>query len=208
MSIKLGFELESFICDGAGNPVLVPNGLPFDECGWLVEVRSEPHTEVYKAIALFEAEIEKVRAQVRQTEFHLHQVPIYPVSRALKVQAGRQFKKGRIHYRNLYGHETHRHSTKFQTASIHVTFSNEHQTEHVAQNGLIIRRTESRFFDYARAIITLDEAFKAEIKAAKRNPGFYEVKSNGWVEYRSLPNDISIPKLGRVLTDLLPKMYQ
>lgn len=78
--MKYGFELEFFcekvdptwdgtlkegMTDSPMVPCLVPAGLPYDECGWLVEVRSEPHADLRCAIALLQAEVEKVTEQAK-----------------------------------------------------------------------------------------------------------------------------------------------
>ena len=54
-------------------------------------------------------------------------------------------------------------------------------------------------FDFVQIIRKLDEAFKGEIKAAKRLPGFYEIKPDRRVEYRSLPNDVDLGKIIKTL---------
>lgn len=212
--MKIGFELELFCQKVVGDgvePCLVPAGLPYDECGWLVEVRSEPHTEVRKAIALFKSDITDIFEKAKRYGVQLAQVPLMEVPRDLKVQAARRFSKGKIKYRNVYGYETHRNKTSLQTASIHVSFTNQQEViyntfnERPGDNTL--HRTERKFVypgfvDHARIIVGLDRAFATEIRAAKRNPGFYEVKPDGRIEYRSLPNDIDLGKLQMVLEEV------
>lgn len=193
--ITYGFELELFITKKTGEPVLVPSPIPYDECGWLAEVRSEPHADIDKAIALFQVEIERVRSMIAKADLCAVQVPSMEIPRKLKVSAARLYSKGQIHYRNLYGHETHKNSTKFQTASIHVSVMN--QREHYIDGKL--SHKYPAFVDHAALIVGMDHAFKQEIAKAKRNPGFYEVKADGRIEYRSLPNDVSLAKLADVL---------
>ena len=210
--MKFGFELELFcreplVGDGVGevvggNYVLVPNGLPYDECGWLVEIRSEPHTDIRKAIALLQAEFDSVKEQAIDKGIILEQIPLAEIPRDLKVQAARKHGKGLINYRNIYGYETHKNSTRFQTASVHVSFTDERTFHYENKDGRNREFHYPGFVDHAKLIVGLDKAFVAEIKAAKRNPGFYEIKGDGRIEYRSLPNNIDLNKLREVLVEL------
>lgn len=217
--MKFGFELELFCrtpIEGevGGKYCLVPPGLPYDECGWLVEVRSEPHYDLRKAIALLEAETIAVTEQAAKKSIILVRQPLAEIPRDLKVQAARQHTKGLIRYRNIYGHETHRCRTNLATASLHISFTNEREKVFRYTNrtieGKYIKEasvTESfkynGFIDHAKIIVGLDKAFAADIRAAQRNPGFYEVKDDGRIEYRSLPNDVDLNKVREVLTELI-----
>jgi hypothetical protein len=206
--MKYGFELEAFIFHGRESvPCLVPNGLPYDECGWLVEIRSEPNEDITNALYLLRAETEKVEAKANALGYTLVYKPLLEVPRDLKVQASRKHGKGLINYRNIYGFETHRNSTKLQTASLHVSVTNKRTFNYdtVSEKGVVHRNNlfpYREFIDHAKLISTLDREFKKEILDAKRNPGFYEVKCDGRIEYRSLPNTVSLQKLGRVLKEI------
>lgn len=236
--MKIGFELELFCTKpdpkhlaldttGPENyiPCLVPNGLPYDECGWLVEVRSEPHSDIGKAIALFDAEINAVYRKASRLGVTLLREPLLEVPRELKVAAARKYTKGKIAYQNIYGYETHRCSTKFATAALHISVTNT-QEQKVMVKGYLARQSAgwldrlifgsvvatntekvikySGFIDHAKLIGRLDLAFKDEIREAKRNPGFYEVKSDGRIEYRSLPNNVDLGKLQTELEKIFP----
>jgi hypothetical protein len=48
-------------------------------------------------------------------------------------------------------------------------------------------------------IMSFDNTFKDEIRKSGRNPGFYEVKGDGRIEYRSLPNNVDMGKVEMVL---------
>lgn len=58
-------------------------------------------------------------------------------------------------------------------------------------------------FDYITIFKKLDEAFAEEIKEAKRLPGFYEIKSDGRIEYRSLPSNVSLFKVIDVINSII-----
>ena len=221
--MKIGFEVEAF-CMKNNQLSLVPDELPHDECGWLVEVRSEPHTDIEKAFALLKVELRQVKKKAQRLGYKLSYVPLMEVTRTLRVAAAREFGKGLIEYRNVYGHQTHRCSTKFGTASLHISFTNEKKFHYYSNEndndnenfkGRLLswlgvlnpwRSQQFKyqgFIDYARIVVGLDRAFKAEIAAARRNPGFYEVKGDGRIEYRSLPNNVNLDKLEIELSRLL-----
>lgn len=62
------------------------------------------------------------------------------------------------------------------------------------------------FVDHAMLVGRLDSAFKAEIRAARRNPGFYERKGDGRIEYRSLPNNVDLEKVREVLGSIYQEL--
>lgn len=201
--VKFGFELEAFCLDSSGAVSLVPSGIPFDECGWLCEIRSEPHVAIYKAIHLLIAEQKKVEIDALKAGVNLHYTPLLEIPRPLKVQAARRFGKGLIAYKNIYGYETHRNSTRFQTASLHVSVTNQAEWHYTDQKDRPQVHRYAGFVDHARLISLFDRRFKTEIAAAKRNPGFYEIKPDGRIEYRSLPNNVDLFKVAEVLEEFL-----
>jgi hypothetical protein len=195
MAIKFGFELEAFVLKNE-KPVLVPCGLPYDECGWLVEIRSEPHHSVREAIHLLLACKERVERTAEKLGVSLSYTPLLEIPRNLKVSAARLHGKGLLRYQNLYGFQTHKNPTKLQTASLHISVTNQREFHHF--NKAKEKQDVfcySGFVDHAKLIVQLDRAFKAEISAAKRNPGFYEIKQDGRIEYRSLPNNVDLEKV-------------
>lgn len=198
--IKYGFELEAFCLDFLGKPILVPSGLPLDECGWLVEVRSEPHADLGKAMCLLNYEVEQVKKQAIAKAVALEFNPTRDIPRDLKVQARRIHSKGMLKYRNLYGFENHR--TKLATASLHISVSNQFEVTRYTSKGEAFKTFETKFLDHARLIAYLDRAFKQEIREAGRNPGFYEVKPDNRIEYRSLPNNVDLGKVQSELAKL------
>lgn len=202
--LKLGFELEAFILKD-GLPTLVPTSLPMDECGWLVEIRSDPHTSVRKAIALLNVERAIVEERTQKfPELTLAFLPTFDVPRDVKVKALRRTGKDILRYRNLYGHENHR--TKLSTASLHVSFTNEQTFFYTDMKGVNKEHKYPGFIDHAKIIMAFDKAFKDEIRAAGRNPGFYETKPDGRIEYRSLPNNVDLQKLQDTLSSILREL--
>ena len=235
--LKIGFELELFCRTfeedgGGGEYCLVPDGLPYDECGWLVEVRSEPHHDLDKAIALLEAELLIVARAAWKAGVVLVREPLIEIPRELRVAAARIHDKGRISYQNIYGHQTHRCSPRFATAALHISLTNSHcfqyfKPEYTKSAGTVqgsmfgwakfnlptpkIAMKEAEFgypgfVDHALLIGFLDKYFKTEIRAARRNPGFYERKADGRIEYRSLPNNVDLEKVRDVIGSIYKEL--
>ena len=200
MHLKLGIEHERF-CFKDGKVAVVPNGLPADSCGWLVEARGNPFIDVAEAIYSVKCANFKIDKQLPEG-YELQNIPLAVVDKKIKISANRVYAKGLVAFQNYYGFETHRYAAKESCAGIHISFTNpttvkwEHEKE-------TFERIVNQLFDYTIIFTSLDRAFKDEIRKAKRNPGFYEIKSNGRIEYRSLPNDISYDKLYDVLTKVL-----
>jgi hypothetical protein len=197
--IKYGFELEGFILRD-GKPCLVPVGIPMDECGWLVEIRGEPHYRPDLAMALLLAEKKAVESKI--AGFEILWEPLLEVPRDIKVAAARRSGKGILKYKNVYGYETHRNSTRLATASLHVSVTNERTHCYTDKDNRERTFTYQGTVDHAKLIVGMDKAFAGEIKAAKRNPGFYELKDDGRIEYRSLPNNVDMDKVVSVLRGL------
>jgi hypothetical protein len=185
--ITFGLEREKF-CLIDGEVALVPYPLPHDNCGWLVEARGNPFSSPREAVFSLLAEEDRIKSLLDQTKVSLSAEPVMTVGKSLRVAAQRKYSKGTIDYQNLYGHDKHRKRMSEALASTQITIRST-QTIYAATNTqkeVIV----GQVFDFPQVIRYLDKRFKAEIKAAKRNPGFYELKTQGMVEYRSLPNTI------------------
>lgn len=208
--MKIGLEKEFFLVDGEDNLNLLTGDLgvlPHDDCGWLVEARGKPFYKITEAVFSLKADcyeirhILKKRINVAEELFFLVDTPIMPVTRSVKVEASRHFAKGLTKYGNLYGFQYHRNNQSEATAGLHISFTSPqcsgcsdcHKMGH-SYNGN---------FDWPAIFTGLDKAFAEEIKAAKRRPGFYEIKHDGRVEYRSLPSNVDLYKLIEVLTELI-----
>ncbi len=204
---KFGFEREYFCRRSDGEITLVPSHAPHDECGWLFEVRSRPSHDVLEAIHLLNVEDVRLSRILKNCSrvtpegtFTWEPVlaPVMPISRKLRDLARRRFKKDLVTERNLYGHTCHRNRMTEGIAAFHVNITA--PLTHT-KNGVTV--PFNSMWDFVPFIKKMDEAFADEIKAAKRRPGFYDVHHDGRVEYRSLPNDICVEKLERVLKDIL-----
>ena len=212
--MKVGLEKEFFLIKNGKPQSLATDTLhnfghlPCDECGWLVEARGKPHNSIVEAVFSLKADIYQIEKRVEKIpaehidgvaySYTLNDEPVMKVDRATKLQCARRFAKGTIKYQNLYGHECHRNALSEATAGVHVSFTVERI--YTSNNNTY---TYNVNFDWPQIFIKLDKAFADEIKAAKRRPGFYEIKHDGRVEYRSLPSKVDLDKLIDVLGPLM-----
>jgi hypothetical protein len=212
MSIKIGLEKEMFLLDKDKKPVVIPEGLPFDECGLLLEARGKPSTDIYEAVYSLMAEEKRIRdlVKLKYPELIVSDSTVYSVDRKTKVSANRTYAKGVLSYRNIYGFEHHKNNLKEVTAGIHISFTNEHEMtwftseeigDHYRNNEH--KQTFNLNFDWLQVFLQLDTLFKKEITDAKRNMGFYEIKGDGRIEYRSLPSNVSMDKIISALNTIL-----
>lgn len=187
--ITIGLEQEFFLCNG-DQLVVVPQFIPHDECGWLVEARSRPFDSLVEAVYSLQASVHDIKQQLSCTAV-LSPEPVMKVSKEVRVEASRKYSKGLTRYQNLYGHIRHRFAGNEAGAGIHITFANilsyMDNKHHQHKAGIN--------FDWPRLFRLLDVEFAQEIKDTKRRPGFYELKHDGKVEYRSLPSNVPYDKL-------------
>ena len=203
--LKWGLEKEFFLLDQENKPQVINHewSLPFDECGWLVESRSNPFHNIIDAVFSLKAEIykieqtlAKVNESLKTTVLRLDDTPVYKVDRKARVTAARSYGKPPIKYQNFYGHDHHKNAITEATAGVHISVTNPNTISQ--KDGSIY--TYCSNFDWPQIFLTLDREFKEEIKAAKRQPGFYEMKQDGRVEYRSLPSNVDLDKVIKVLS--------
>lgn len=188
--MKFGLEVEFFLLDKLGTPMLVPSGVPKDDCGWLVEARGEPANSIYKAVGSVVAETAQIKALLAKdfNDVLLDlKTPWRKLDQALLKAARRANSKGPVKYQNLYGHKDPAIGN-VQTAGTHISFTNPRTYFDDSKQ----TQEYYAFWDYRPLFEALDHRFLNEIRAARRRPGFYEVKSDGRIEYRSLPNMIDL----------------
>ena len=174
----------------------VPCGLPYDDSGMLVEARGKPFRSPVDAVYSLMASVHELRHMTKAT---LVTLPYAKVTKEQKFAVRRSFSKGTNNYQNLYGYEYHKTRQNEHTSGIHISFTN--PAFSTAKDGT--RMEYNAMFDFPQLFRKLDMEFKDEIKASKRNPGFYEIKSDGRVEYRSLPSNVSLGKIIDVLNKIV-----
>lgn len=189
---RIGLELEEFCTDAEGNIILVPknSNIPHDGCGWLIEYRGEACSHIIDAVYSLRAAEFKASALLQKAGVKGVREPVMKPSKDIRLAARRRFIKNIVAFNNLYGHKSHRNNMSEAVAAVHVSITMSEEAKYGRTN---------KIWDFADFVRHMDKAFAEEIKAAKRRPGFYEIKSDGRFEYRSLPNNVDQHKLMTVI---------
>lgn len=207
--MKIGLEKELWLIGTDGKPFIIPSSIPHDDCGLLVEARSKPCDDVTEAVYSLMADETRIRNQVATQRAlpnnplngaMLNDSPIQKIDRRTEIEVQRNYVKGAIRWQNIYGIRLPSNRRGTMTAAIHVSFTNPTITE---RNG-----TVNKMFDFVTLFRGLDIAFAEEIKTAGRKPGFYEIKDDGRIEYRSLPANVPFETLIKKLTLVLSKPWE
>lgn len=206
--LKIGLEKEYWCKDASGNVCEVPKGVPYDSCGYLAEARGMPFASVEQAVFSLKAEEYRIGRMVENAGLLICDNPIEKLSRSFLLKNARTHAKGIVSFQNYLGHENHklRYNQGERGAGVHVTFSNEKVYRSAYHTKDEVELSYYQNFDWVSIFRKLDVAFKDEIKLAKRLPGFYEVKGNGLVEYRSLPSNVDLMKLIDVLNGIIKNL--
>lgn len=210
--LKFGFEREFFVRKGRANPPgIVPKGVPHD-MRLLAEARGKPYTsaseaayslahEVYRLQQLLAGKLQSEVPKGWRLDLKSDVAHIPP---NVVLNARRTESKGPVHEGNLYGHLAHAQPEGEWTAGLHISITREQTlrstkcsatcncgNQSISYNGV---------FDFAAFVRIMDEEFAEEIRNAQRNPGFYEIKPDGRVEYRSLPQSLDALKVAEFIT--------
>lgn len=197
---EVGIKREYFLLDSAGNiiePALF--GFPFDEFGFLVEVRTLPHIkteplvdELYDLIAAHQAQAEKLGLKLHLA--HRMRIPKNLINYLKKKYAWDYLKDttANIHAGVEVSHATGidqwSSGEVFGTAGLHVHFSRKRIFIQDLHFPPIIHRVQ---LPIGKIVKAMDSKFKGTIFLANRISGEYEIKPYGF-EYRSLPADVNI----------------
>jgi len=181
--LKIGLEKEFFVQDKFGNIAIVPDGVSHDDCGWLAEARGKPSSDITEAVFSLMADIHRLRESLAAKNHFFLDRDVVKMPRELRIKAQRKYAKGKIHYENLYGYEHHRNTMAECVAGLHISFTNEKM--YIGKDDK--HHTYNALFDYVKLFKRIDNIYLPIIKEAKRRPGFYEIKPDGRIEYRSLP---------------------
>ena len=203
--MRIGLEKELWLLGTDGKPLIIPPSIPHDDCGLLVEARGKACGDVTEAVYSLMADEARIRQQVAiQADLPnnplrhvtLDDSPIQRIDRRTEIEVQRNYAKGTIRWQNIYGIRLPSNRRGTMTAAIHVSFTYPMTTE---PNGV----TVNKMFDFVTLFRGLDIVFADEIRAAGRKPGFYEIKDDGRIEYRSLPANVSCETLIKKLTLVL-----
>ena len=210
--LKFGFEREYFVTkeDPAyeHTVVLPPKDMPKD--GVLAEARGEPFQDPIDAAYSLLAEQHRMYDRLPKPypgwnredgpregvdSLTLNAVPVLKVPRELRIESARTHQKGLVHYQNLYGHKRHRNKQSEMTAGLHVSVTRELRVARSKYRYTVV----NQMFDFAQFVRIMDEEYAELIKSTSRRPGFYEIKSDGRVEYRSLPTSVDVVKVAEFI---------
>jgi hypothetical protein len=206
--MKYGLEKELFILKNNVIQMVPKNSeLPFDESGVLIEARGKPSDNIIEAVYNLKAEEYRITKIANNLEFITSDIPIMQVTRDFKREVRRNYTKGLISFQNMYNYKDNRHSQNEITAAVHISFTNPKSrivNLYIGKDSAPISEKIiwNEYFDFIKYVKALDKAFKEEIKQSKRNPGFYEVKPDGRVEYRSLPSNVNLNKIIEVIQEI------
>lgn len=199
--LKIGLEQEFFVLGSTGILIMCPKSIPHDSCGLLAEARGEPHTDACQAVYSVLAAKASLEREAKKQNLQLHHSDLEKIPTHVRLAAQRYYDKGRVHHVNLYNHLKHKNLQSEQTAGIHISFTN--PRDHYMEQK---KFTYNAIFNFVPIIQKFDRAFADEIKAAKRRPGFYEIKPDGRIEYRSLPATANMNKIIDILIDIQNKL--
>lgn len=202
--LRFGFEVEYFITgpEADGAPLVVPVGIPND-AGLLAEARGKPHRDPIDAAYSLLAEQHRIDMALDAKGFFTLPTDVAVVSPETRINARRRgHTKGPVHYQNIHGYERHPVDADEMTAGLHVSVTREQSIRLPCnQRDCAGDAAHSWYgmFDYATMIRLFDEQYADEIAEAKRHPGFYEIKRDGRVEYRSLPNTVDVVEVAEFI---------
>jgi hypothetical protein len=213
---KYGFECEYWVSTTEdATPILVPASIPADECGYLAEVRGEPHTDALMAAYMMLAEEDRLRYKAANFVAGkcalVKTNPTRQLTLAFKQDALRRHGKNAhpIERGNIYGKD-YNPKDSLSRAGLHVHFSNVQDITwtanlHACKECGYVKQDKfqqgvPQQQDIAKIVRVLDMAFAEAIKVAKRLPGFYELKPHGF-EYRSLPASVDPITVARVIIE-------
>lgn len=202
--MKYGLEQEFFVKDAGGVLVgALPAALTPDECGFLAEARGQAFPTIREAVFSVMADAHRLECEASKLELQLVCEPNADMPFKALMESRRSHSKGVISFQNLYGYEAHKQRNR-KTAGIHISFTCHRTHSCYYAAGDRYERDEFEYqpnWDWVQLFRHLDIQFKDEIKEAKRNPGFYELKPDGRIEYRSLPNNVDLKKVIKVIED-------
>lgn len=210
---EVGIEREYFLVDAMGN-IVEPKlfGFPFDEFGFLVEIRTLPYTkteplmkELNDLIAAHEAQAKKLGLRLHLA--HRMKLPSSFVKHLKKKYAWDYLTDTTA---NIHKGVENSHATGIDqwsdkkiiwgTAGLHVHFSRKRIIQQCLRSP-IIKRVQ---LPIEKIVLAMDANFQGVISSSKRNFGEYEIKPYGF-EYRSLPADIPVLAAIEVAFSLLKK---
>lgn len=200
-----GFEQEFFVKKvGTDEFIVAPDSIPHDDCGYLVEARAEHHKNPFAARHMLTAAVDQIRPAVAKAGAELVLADTIDLPKEFLRTTLRRFGKNPA--KAFFSHGGSYKASR-PRAGLHIHFGTESRElyrRHIGDDDKPIYTRENvsaEQFNIPRIIWIMDQAFKEEIRAAKRVLGEYELKPWGF-EYRSLPATINLDKVATVLNQI------
>lgn len=184
---EIGIEQEFFLMKG--KQVIEPWlwGFPFDEFGFLVEIRTRPHTTAGSLLNELNRLWLAHKAQASSLGFKLRAFHRYPLSKDFVRYLAKKYHHDALldTTANIYAGTVGSHATGLAetkthyigTAGIHVHFSRKTEDGRRVQLPIV------------KIVNNMDIAFVKVVRRANRKLGEFEIKAHGF-EYRSLPTNV------------------
>lgn len=196
--LTIGFECEFFLLDNKKNLIVPDMIYPTDQFPLLVEARSEPSNNLHTAFLSLTTQIQLLTLQARSRKEKLHVSNWEPKSEKILKEVLKKYseynKKDEENYSNVNQLAISKKNEEFYSAGIHISLKKE-ATYKFGYNNDEKKWTTHEYkhavmFDFLPFFQSFDEIFDGYIKNSERTPGFYSVKNDGRVEYRSLPTTL------------------
>jgi hypothetical protein len=184
---KIGIEREYWLIDNRTDEVVEPAlyGFPYDEFGFLVEIRTEPQTTPEALLKDFQTRFIELEEKAYKLNMHFENLHKRIVDEKFINRLSIKY-----HYNtlldltaNIYEGTSGSHATGldsgYGTAGLHIHFS---------RYTIDGKRVQLSIVKIVKA---MDKRFERIIFLAGRNLGEFEIKVHGF-EYRSLPADITL----------------
>jgi len=189
MRDEVGLEREYFLLDKRTGQIVEPQlyGFPFDEFGFLIEVRTKPHTTP-RGLLRELRELENAhRLQAESLGLEIRMVHKMKLSKPFLIYLHRKHGYDSLPdlTANIHPGIFQSHATGIEevwgTAGLHVHFSRKTEAGKRVQLPIfeMVKELDARFFD--------------DIENSGRIPGEFEIKVHGF-EYRSLPTNVDVTK--------------
>lgn len=183
---EIGLEKELFLLKNG--KIMEPKlyGFPYDEMGFLVEIRSYPSENFYPILSSIQEAETLFRLRANELGMELIDAPFLEATDEFIQYISTKYKHNELPCltKNIYGTKLSHHTGIIGnklTSGIHVHFSSRIGTK-------ILK------LPIKEIVKKMDEKFKLEIEKYGRLKGEWEPKAHGF-EYRSLPCNTDIHKI-------------
>ncbi len=184
--LEVGLEKELFLLKNG--KIMEPKlyGFPFDEMGFLVEIRSYPSDNPYPILSSIQEPETLFKLRAKQLGMELIDEPSLETTNKFIQHISKKYRHDEVPCltKNIYGTKLSHHTGIMGsgvTSGIHVHFS--------SRIGAKVLK-----LPVEEIVKKMDKKFKPEIEKYNRIKGEWEPKAHGF-EYRSLPCNTDIHKI-------------